>query len=421
MEQEKTCPHCGAKLHGEATFCPCCANDLNQRTEQRLPKRIPRRLLQGSLLLLLLFAMVLLIRFRIQPRSYDGLGEVLYTDADGSYQLLLSPGSDRYQPMAEYELKAGDEEHYRFPLKLYVNHTDSGANAGGIFLQKVTAVEAAIEQPDGSKRPISCTPPAPDTENFPEAALVSFVDLSRDSPESTQIVWTIHMQNGDRITLRFGLHITPVNTYTFRSEHTDLSTAAALQDFIDRLSKDPSIQALDIVRIELPPVTYTEPIILHGRAFDLIGSEADGKRTTFSAGIQIRRTDTSWISHLSGFDVTGSGEGVGLSAANRVWIEACRFTGWKTSVLAYGRTWVNAFDCTFSDNTVGLYFNAPEGNPADTRFTGNTFSDNGTAVLLEQLPSDTKLDFENSVFSGNRTDIDNRCAQPLDLSRAVFQ
>ena len=54
-----------------------------------------------------------------------------------TYQLLSNVSSDRYYPMTEIHQDAGDQESYRFPLRLYVNHRDTGADAGGMFLQKV--------------------------------------------------------------------------------------------------------------------------------------------------------------------------------------------------------------------------------------------------------------------------------------------
>ena len=45
----------------------------------------------------------------------------------------------------------------------------------------------------------------------------------------------------------------------------------------------------------------------------------------------------------------------------------------------------------------------------------------GTAGLLERMPSRETICFPESVFSGNGTDIDNRCGQELDLSEAVFE
>ena len=46
---------------------------------------------------------------------------------------------------------------------------------------------------------------------------------------------------------------------------------------------------------------------------------------------------------------------------------------------------------------------------------------NDTAVLLEQVPTDTVLNFGQCVFEHNETDLDNRCSQPVDLSEAEFR
>ena len=58
---------------------------------------------------------------------------------------------------------------------------------------------------------------------------------------------------------------------------------------------------------------------------------------------------------------------------------------------------------------------------SDTRFTGNTFRGNTTAVLLEKVSADLLMDFSDCLFERNGTDIDNRCDQPVSISQAVFQ
>ena len=45
---------------------------------------------------------------------------------------------------------------------------------------------------------------------------------------------------------------------------------------------------------------------------------------------------------------------------------------------------------------------------------------NGTAVLMENVPTDIPLDFAGTVFSGNDTDVDNQCDHPIDLSNAIL-
>ena len=45
----------------------------------------------------------------------------------------------------------------------------------------------------------------------------------------------------------------------------------------------------------------------------------------------------------------------------------------------------------------------------------------GTAVLLENVPTEMTIYCDGSVFSGNGTDIDNRCGHSVDTSGAVFE
>lgn len=60
-------------------------------------------------------------------------------------------------------------------------------------------------------------------------------------------------------------------------------------------------------------------------------------------------------------------------------------------------------------------------NISDSRFEGNTFQENQTALVPEWVGVDLALGFPSALFTGNGTDIDNRCGQELDLSRTVFQ
>ena len=67
----------------------------------------------------------------------------------------------------------------------------------------------------------------------------------------------------------------------------------------------------------------------------------------------------------------------------------------------------------FDFNSIGEYVN-------HSMFNDNTFSNNGTAVLLEAVPTDVTMNFQGSVFCNNQRNIDNRCSQPLDLSQVAF-
>ena len=229
------------------------------------------------------------------------------------------------------------------------------------------------------------------------------------------------MKNGDTIRLGMELTIKKTAIYHFSPEDTDLSDSKALQALIDWAEAETEPE--DSVNVLLPAVTYTEPIFLRGRAINLTGSEENGKRTTFTAGIQMQRDDDAnfWISYFTGIDFTGDGSGVAISAASRLWTKECRFSNWKTAILGFGNVWVNTTDCTFENNGVGLHYNSDNVSPSDSHFTGNRFTGNDTAVLLDKVPADVVMDFGGCTFSGNRIDIDNRCGQPLDTSQTVFE
>ena len=133
---DKTCPHCGAALPGEASFCPHCGESLHRRRNARMPRRVPARLLRALALLCLAVLLSAAAFFYLSPKVYEEAGEVSYTDADGTYQLVSNVSTDRFYPMPEIAQDAGEQESYRFPLRLYISHRDSGADASGIFLQK---------------------------------------------------------------------------------------------------------------------------------------------------------------------------------------------------------------------------------------------------------------------------------------------
>ena len=127
------------------------------------------------------------------------------------------------------------------------------------------------------------------------------------------------------------------------------------------------------------------------------------------------------ISYISDIDFIGDGTGVAISAASTVWTKNCRFEGWKTALLGFGNVWINTTDCTFENNGIGLHWNSTDVTAVDSHYTGNIFRGNDTAVLLEQVSTDTVLNFGQCVFENNETDLDNRCSQPVDLSEAEFR
>ena len=415
---KKICPYCQTELPNEASFCPHCAESLTHRRRFRLPWHISARVLSAALFLVLAAGIAAVLYLQNLPQTFKGMGEVAYTDSDGSYQILLNDAlPDRYSPKPLIELEATGKDSYRFPCCLYVNHKATGADAGEEFLAKVTSAQVQIEQPDDSPAPVVCSEPVPMDFNK-EAALVSLIDYTRSSYSPVRILWTLSMENGDTIELGMELAIRSTNIYDYDSTNCDMSSPQSLQALIDRLAEE--TQQADTVNLYLPPVTYEEPVVIHSRSFNLIGSQSEEGRTTFTSGIQMR--DSLYgISYISDIDFIGDGTGVAISAASTVWTKNCRFEGWKTALLGFGNVWINTTDCTFENNGIGLHWNSTDVTAVDSHYTGNIFRGNDTAVLLEQVSTDTVLNFGQCVFENNETDLDNRCSQPLDLSEAEFR
>ena len=185
---EKTCPYCGAPLPEEAAFCPHCAKSINRRSKNKPPRLTPKRLVLAALILLAILLLAAGAYAFLGPKTYDGLGEVIYTDSDGTYQVLIGWG-DRYEPTTETTHDAADQDRYRFPVRVYVNHQATGEDMAKEFLQKVESVEVRAESESESTFPVQCTPPESGSEaGYPGTALVCFVDYNRESPTQNQII-----------------------------------------------------------------------------------------------------------------------------------------------------------------------------------------------------------------------------------------
>ena len=421
-EKQKVCPHCGAALPEEAAFCPYCAQTVNRRSHLKAPAEGWRRALRRALMVLMPLLLVggIAAGYHLtRPQTYEGVGEVYYSDLSGTYHLFLSESASLQEPVQEMRQNAAIGEAYRVPVLLRVYDADTGADAGAAFLEKTDRVTAEFPTIEGGGAKFACTAPAPHSA-FPDVPLVSLVDytLEADAEAAAEMVWTIDMKNGDTIRLGVDYILSPLPNENYYPEDVPMGTTEELQALIDEIAAaaDPSPN----VNIYLPPVTYDGTLVLHGRAINLYGSTGGEGRTVFTGSIRVEAREDGRISYFQDIEFRGNG-GVALSAAANARATNCLFTGWDTGLYGCGTAWINSIGCTFADNGVGLHFNSKEGSANHSLYNDNTFRDNGTAVVLEQVPTDLALNFIGSVFEGNGTDIDNRCGQPLDLSRAEFR
>ena len=78
-------------------------------------------------------------------------------------------------------------------------------------------------------------------------------------------------------------------------------------------------------------------------------------------------------------------------------------------------------NCTFADNAVALKFNSSMAYGTSPDYLNNTFTGNGTAVCIDDLPGNEVLDFAGSTFAGNDTDIENKADHPVNTANATFE
>lgn len=420
----KSCPHCGASLHEEASFCPYCAKSVNQRKQPHPPRYIPGRALQSAGVLLAMLALVLIagIWLHDRPRVYDNDStEAIYRYRGVDYQLCIAWANTPFTPADRVrESSAPLDEPSRYPILLYINLAGTETFAADTFLELVESIRGEVSEADPEIQ-ITCSEAVRDTDYVPNSAAILYMNsmVTSTGIHSAELTVSIQMKNGDVIRLHQTQAMEGIMTHHFTSGDTPLNTVSDLEVLLARL--DEMVGPEDEVYIHLPPVTYTEELFVSGWAINFIGSTDEaGNRTTFTAPIHVE-SERGRIFFWEGFDLLGSGEGTGISAAARVHLTDCRIAGWETGVLAHASAWVNVDECIFDDNAVGFCFDAEYGRPSDNRYVNNLFQNNGTAVLLAQVPNDVSLKFPGSRFQNNGTDIDNRCEHQLELDEAIFE
>ena len=423
---ERICPHCGARLPEEVSFCPHCARSVNRRRVVSPPSHRGRRALRRALPVLALLLVLGLAGtaqyLSTRPRVYDdnGTAEVSYTDEDGTYQLLLGWLDTPYDPAPTITQIVEQDGDYTFPICLFIHHQDTGVNAGEIFLRKVASVTAEFDTPDDPTAYIRYGEPAYD-DYAPDAALTSFTHfLGREN--SARGTWTITMDNGDVILLHQTLNVELIETVDIYPEDAPMDTIEDLQTLVDSLGEQ--VGASDVVNIHLPAITYEGSLMISDRPVNLYGSAEGAGRTVFTGTIQVNPGGVNWITYLHDIEFAGNGDGVAVTAARRTWAIGCRFTGWRTAFLCHGTGATDGIaytSCIFEDNDVAVHYNTNRINMFNSVCPDNAFLRNGTGLLIEGVPVEQALGLPGCRFEGNGTDIDNRSGQPLDISQAVFQ
>lgn len=402
MDKTTTCKNCGAKIPEGASFCPHCATVLAEKEEVRLPRRYRRRLLFFLAVLCVLAAGAAAYRHH-SPETYEGAAEVVYKDKDGSYRVLLSFYSDAAatgQAGAEQSVELASGEQTALPCQLYVFDEETGEPAGSAFSEKLASCTARAVPRDGAAA-MEIGGPAYN-EVFPEAVCVADVSFTSESG-TNEILWTLDMANGDRILLTAVVAVTEQEAVSYSPENASMDTAEELRELLAAVEEE--VPASTVVYLSLPPVTYEGELTFGAHTFVISGGTDGENRTAFSGTVRMQADDGQYA-QVSGVSFSGSG-GTGLLAESAVYLEDCSFKGWDIGAAARDGSWVGARSCEFENNGIGLYFDSSSAVGADTGYEGNTFTGNGTAVLLDAVPGGLALDFYGSVFADNGVNLTN--------------
>lgn len=412
----KECVKCGQPLPDNASFCPHCTAVQTEKQEIKAPKRRKKAAFCVTAAAVLLAAVGAVFFLHHRPKSYEGGAQLLYTDKGKSYKVLLNfSEGDGVTGHAQGErtdtMAQGMES--ALPCQLYVLDQETGELAWEEFSEKVASCKVDTTPGENSQK-ADYTEPV-HNESFPNAAYVSDIFYSSESGVN-DILWKLTMKNGDTISLSTRLTIEKQAAVTYFSEDTPMETTEELKDLLASIEEE--VPSETPVYLHLPAVTYEGDIVFGNHVWGIYGSSDGDDVTTFTGTVSMRGLNGNYAD-LSGIRFQGN-SGTGVNAYCLVSLSQCSFEGWDTAAIARNGAWVNAMNCSFFNNKIALKFNSSMAYGTSPSYLNNTFTGNGIAICIENLPGNEVLDFAGSIFSGNDVDIENKAEHPVDTAKAVF-
>ena len=411
----KKCRNCGADLPEGASFCPHCAQSQIARQKVKPPHLWRKKALIAALCVLVLVLAALAVLLSHRPKTYEGGATVVYTDRDGTYELLVAFFPDdiaNNRPVGKKSVSQSVNEASNMTAMLGIFHDGALADTEAFFAKvESCTLEASPNEHDA----LTLSEPAYDT-NFLPAARESDITYTGESG-TNELTWTLSMKNGDTIRLKQTFEVIPLIHQVYTPEDTALDTMEDLTALLDRINEE--VPADTIVDIYLPPVTYTGNLTMVARAVNLYGNADGNGRTVFTGTLSVN-TDRPSNVMLFDLDFAGSG-GTGLSATASVYMGGCSFSGWDIGATALDGGMIGVERCVFQNNGVGFKYNTATFHSFNDVFPDCTIADNDIGVQFARLQGTITIDFAGSVFSGNRIDIDNQAQYSIDTSKATFQ
>ena len=410
----KKCIHCGAELPEDASFCPHCAQSQIEKAEVTPPRLWRKKALIAALCVALAAVIALIWVLFQRPKAYEGGAYVVYTDQDGSYELLAAFHPDdiaNNRPVREKTVSLSTSEFSNMTVMFGVYQNGKIADTEAFF-EKVERCTLEASPNEGGA--LTLSEPTYNT-NFLPAARESDITYSGESG-TNELIWTLHMKNGDTIHLQQTFAVIPLIHQVYTPGDTALDTMEDLTALLSRINEE--VPEDTIVDIYLPPVTYTGDLTMVSRAVNLYGNTEGSGRTVFTGTLSVN-TDSPSNVMLFDLDFAGDG-GTGLSTTASVYMGGCSFSGWDVGAVALDGGMIGVERCVFRNNGIGFKYNTVVYHSFNDVFPDCTITDNDIGVQFARLQGTITIDFVGSVFSGNRIDIDNPAQYSIDTSKASF-
>ena len=412
--ERKICPHCGAPLQAEASFCPRCTATLTERTAMTMPRTGRRRLrLLAACLAAVLAALAVWLWPAAEtepqrpnsaadpaaatdpaPDPYLEACQTYYTGADGrEYHVFtaVTPSIEGRTDPVGYRselIPAGGTVD--FPATVMVEDAVTQDYAAEDFAALLDSWDVSVTAPEGVSRVKLWDA----EEETPESPALLYRRLRAD-PTCThnEVVWT--------------LRITP--------EDAPLETAQELQALLDRLAEE--YNADTSITVELPDVTYDAPVSV-GCAVTLKGSG-----TAFAAPVTVTPLSDTERCHayvrFSEVSFEGDGGGTGVTARAPTYLENCRVTGWDVGALAVNGGWVYLHGGYIGGNGVGARYDSAYSNSYTYTIRHIDFLNNTTALELLCLPPNSYAALDDCRFRGNGTDVYNPGGYRIEVNNGT--
>lgn len=437
--ERKICPHCGAPLQAEASFCPRCTATLTERTAMTMPRTGRRRLR----LLAVGFAAALTAGLAVwlwptaetepqRPNSaadpvlaadpvmdaYTAACQTYYTGADGREYHLFTARTPAPQGSTEpvgYHselIPANDGASVDCPATVIAEDAVTQDYAAEDFAALLDSWDVSVNAPEGVGR-VTLREAQVEAENSP--ALL-YRRLRADTTcTHNEVVWTLYMKNGDEIQLTMTVEYEEQTTLYFGQQDAPLDTAQELQALLDRLAQE--YDADTAITVELPRVTYDRPITV-GCAVTLRGTG-----TVFAAPVTVTPLSDTERCHayvrFSEVSFEGDGSGTGVTARAPTYLENCRVTGWDVGALAVNGGWVYLHGGYIGGNGVGARYDSAYSNSYTYTIRRIDFLNNTTALELLCLPPNSYAALDDCRFRGNGTDVYNPGGYRIEVNNGT--